>query len=146
VDGCTAAAGETCMRVVSAMGTPLLWWLAFIALIVAFVWWIGGRDWRFGVPIVAAMSTYIFWFPNADRPVFFFYAICIIPFTVTLLAMAMGLVLGPRNGPHRRRGAIIVGVLTALVILNFAYIYPLLTDGLLLTSDYYSRVWLRSWI
>ena len=146
VDGCTAAASETCMRVVSAMGTPLLWWLAFIALIVGFVWWIGGRDWRFGVPIVAAMSTYVFWFPNADRPVFFFYAICIIPFTVTLLAMAMGLVLGPRNGPHRRRGAIIVGVLTALVVLNFAYIYPLLTDQLLLTSDYYSRVWFRTWI
>jgi len=146
VDGCTAAAGQTCMRVSSAMGTPVLWWMAAIALLVAFVWWLGGRDWRFGVPIVAAMSTYLFWFPNADRPVFFFYAICIIPFTVTLLAMVLGLILGPKNGPHRRRGAIIVGVAIALVAIDFAYIYPVLTDGLLTTAEYYSRMWLTTWI
>ncbi len=145
-DGCTATAGETCMRVISAMGTPVLWWMALIAVLVAFVWWIGGRDWRFGVPLLAAASTYLFWFPNADRPVFFFYAICIVPFTATLLAMVMGLVLGPRDGPHRTRGAIIVGVAIALVALDFAYIYPVLTDQLLLTPDYYARMWLRSWI
>jgi dolichyl-phosphate-mannose--protein O-mannosyl transferase len=128
------------------MGTPALWWMAAIALVVALVWWIGGRDWRFGVPIVAAMSTYIFWFFNADRPVFFFYTICIVPFTVTLLAMALGLILGPKNGPNRRRGAIIVGVAIALVALDFAYIYPVLTDAMLLDNDYYSRMWLLSWI
>lgn len=144
-DGCPTG-GEACMRVISGMGTPVLWWMAFIALIVGVVWWIAGRDWRFGVPIVAAMSTYLFWFPNADRPVFFFYAICIIPFTVTLLAMVMGLILGPKNGPRRRLGAIIVGVAIAMVLADFAYIYPVLTDGLLLRSEYYARMWLQSWI
>lgn len=146
VDGCTAAVEHTCIRVISAMGTPVLWWMAFVALVVAFVWWIGGRDWRFGVPIVAAMSTYLFWFPNSDRPVFFFYAICIIPFTVTLLAMVMGLILGPKGGPNRRRGAIIVGVAIALVAANFAYIYPVLTDQLMLYEDWSARMWLRTWI
>jgi hypothetical protein len=146
VDGCTAVGDHTCLRVISAMGTPALWWMAAIALVVGLVWWIGGRDWRFGVPIVAAMSTYIFWFLNADRPVFFFYAICIVPFTVTLLAMVLGLILGPKNGPHRRRGAIIVGVAIALVALDFAYIYPVLTDAMLLDNDYYARMWLLSWI
>lgn len=145
-DGCPANSPDTCLRVISAMGTPVLWWMAFIALLAAFIWWIAGRDWRFGVPIVAAMSTYLMWFPNADRPVFFFYAICIIPFTVTLLAMMLGLILGPSDGPHRRRGAIIVGVAVALVALNFAYIYPVLTDQLLIYRDWLSRMWLRSWI
>lgn len=145
-DGCPVNSPDTCLRVISAMGTPVLWWMAFIALLAAFIWWIAGRDWRFGVPIVAAMSTYLMWFPNADRPVFFFYAICIIPFTVTLLAMMLGLILGPSDGPHRRRGAIIVGVAVALVALNFAYIYPVLTDQLLIYRDWLSRMWLRSWI
>ena len=144
-DGCPAG-GEACMRVISGMGTPVLWWMAFIALIVGLVWWIGGRDWRFGVPIVAAMSTYLFWFPNSERPVFFFYAICIIPFTVTLLAMVMGLILGPKDGPRRKVGAIIVGVAIAAVLANFAYIYPVLTDSILLRSEYYARMWLQSWI
>ncbi len=146
VNGCLATAPEACKQVISAMGTPILWWMAAAALVVALIWWIGGRDWRFGVPIIAAMSTYLFWFPNADRPVFFFYAICIIPFTVTLLAMVMGLILGPKNGPNRRRGAIIVGVAIALVMLDFAYIYPVLTDGTVTDSAYYARMWLLSWI
>lgn len=146
VDGCTATGDNTCIRVISAMGTPILWWMAFIALFVAVIWWIGGRDWRFGVPFIAAMSTYLPWFASADRPVFFFYAICIIPFTVTILAMVLGLVLGPPDGPYRRRGAIIVGVLVALVVLNFAYIYPVLTDQLMLYKDWLARMWLRSWI
>jgi len=146
VDGCPATGQDTCLRVISAMGTPVLWWMALIALLASFVWWIAGRDWRFGVPIIAAMATYLTWFPNADRPVFFFYAICIVPFTVTLLAMMLGLILGPADGPHRRRGAIIVGVAVALVALNFAYIYPVLTDQLLVYRDWLSRMWLRSWI
>ena len=146
VDGCTATGQDTCLRVISAMGTPVLWWMAAVALLAAFVWWIAGRDWRFGVPIVAAMATYLPWFANADRPVFFFYAICIVPFTVTLLAMMLGLILGPADGPHRRRGAIIVGVAVALVVANFAYIYPVLTDQMMVYRDWLSRMWLRSWI
>lgn len=146
VDGCPATGDDTCIRVISGMGTPVLWWMAAIALVVGLIWWLGGRDWRFGVPIIAAMATYLPWFPNADRPVFFFYAICIIPFTVTLLAMVFGLIIGPADGPNRRRGAIIVGVALALVAANFAYIYPVLTDQLMLYKDYIARMWLRSWI
>jgi dolichyl-phosphate-mannose--protein O-mannosyl transferase len=146
VDGCWATGDEMCVRVISGMGTPILWWMAFLALFAGLILWIAGRDWRFGVPIVAAMSTYLPWFSQTDRSLFFFYAICIIPFTVTVLAMVLGTILGPADGPNRRRGAIIVGVAVALVVLNFAYIYPVLTDGLLLKSDYYARMWLRSWI
>lgn len=146
VDGCWASGSDTCIRVVSGMGTPVLWWMAFIALFAGLIWWIAGRDWRFGVPIIAAMSTYLPWFTAGTRPVFFFYAICIIPFTVTILAMTLGLILGPSDSPHRRRGAIIVGVAIALVVLNFAYIYPVLTDQLMLYKDWLARMWLRSWI
>lgn len=146
VDGCWASGDDTCIRVISGMGTPVLWWMAFLALIVGLIWWIAGRDWRFGVPIVAAASTYLPWFASADRPVFFFYAICIIPFTVTVLAMVFGLILGPADGPGRRRGATIVGVAVALVALNFAFIYPVLTDQLLLKGEWLARMWLRSWI
>jgi dolichyl-phosphate-mannose--protein O-mannosyl transferase len=144
-DGCPTTA-DGCLRVISGMGTPALWWMAAIALVVGLVWWIGGRDWRFGVPIIAGMSTYLPWLAPTGRSLFFFYAITIIPFTVTVLAMVLGLILGPANGPKRFRGAVIVGALVALVVLNFAYIYPVLTDGLLTRDDYYSRMWLQSWI
>lgn len=143
-DGCTGT--ENCIRVISAMGTPVLWWMAAIALVVCAVWWIGGRDWRFGVPVLSALASYLPWFNYTDRPLFFFYAITMVPFTVIGLAMVMGLILGPADSPGRRRGAIIVGVAVALVALNFAYIYPVLTDELLPYSQWLSRMWLRSWI
>lgn len=143
-DGCPGP--ENCIRVISAMGTPVLWWMATIALVVCLVWWIGGRDWRFGVPVLGALSTYLPWFNYTDRPQFFFYAITMVPFTVIGLAMVMGLILGPADSPGRRRGAVIVGVAIALVALNFAWIYPVLTDEILPYQEWLRRMWLRSWI
>ncbi len=142
--GC--AGSEDCIRVIVAMGTPVLWWMAAIALVVCAVWWIGGRDWRFGVPVLGALATYLPWFNYTDRPQFFFYAITMVPFTVIGLAMVMGLILGPAQSATRRRGAIIVGVAVALVALNFAWIYPILTDEILPYSQWMARMWLRSWI
>lgn len=147
VDGCPANGSETCLRVISATGTPTLWWFAALALLVSIVWWVAGRDWRFGVPIVAGMSTYLPWFNYTERSLFFFYAITIIPFTAICLAMVLGLILGKADAGHRRRnGAIVVGALLSIVTLNFAFIYPILTDGLLTQSQWLARMWFSSWI
>ena len=80
--GC-AAVGTTCLRVITAMGTPILWWLAALALLWAIWLWLGRRDWRFGVPVLAVLAVWLPWFQYADRPLFFFYAIMIIPFYAT---------------------------------------------------------------
>lgn len=147
VEGCTATGTETCLRVISATGTPTLWWFAAIALLVSIVWWVAGRDWRFGVPIVAAMATYLPWFNYTERSLFFFYAITIIPFTAICLAMVLGLVLGKaKPGPRRRKGAIIVGIILVIITLNFAFIYPILTDALLPQPLWLLRMWFGSWI
>ena len=146
-NGCPANSTETCLRVISATGTPTLWWFAALALLVSIAWWVAGRDWRFGVPIVAGMSTYLPWFDYTERSLFFFYAITIIPFTAICLAMVLGLILGKANaGPRRRQGAIVVGVILAIVTLNFAFIYPIITDALLTQSQWLARMWFGSWI
>ena len=146
-NGCPANGTETCLRVISATGTPTLWWFAALALLVSIAWWVAGRDWRFGVPIVAGMSTYLPWFNYTERSLFFFYAITIIPFTAICLAMVLGLILGRANaGPRRRQGAIVVGVILAIVTLNFAFIYPIITDALLTQSQWLARMWFGSWI
>lgn len=144
-EGCKAV-NDTCLRVISGAGTPILWWLGALALLTAVVWFIAGRDWRMSAPLLALASTWIPWFKYDDRPVFFFYAICIIPFTVTILAMVLGRILGPADGRHRRRRAWIVGALVALVILNFAFQYPVLTDALMTRKQWLWRMWFPSWI
>lgn len=147
VDGCPAAAGETCVRIISGMGTPLLWWLVFAAILVGLALWWLGRDWRFGLPLVAGLTPWLAWLPNAERPLFFFYAIVIIPFTATVLAMVLGLVLGPADaGRRRRRGAIVVGTIVVAIVVNFWFIYPVLTAQLMTRDAWELRMWFGSWI
>jgi hypothetical protein len=146
--GCTADAGETCLRTIYAQGTPLLWWLAALALVAGIVWWLAGADWRFGVTSLATLSTWVPWLTEVGgRPLFFFYAITMIPFLVIGLAMTFGVILGPSNGGRRRfRGAIIVGTLTALIVVNFAFFYPIFSDGVLSHDHWTWRMWFSSWI
>lgn len=143
-DGCVGP--DNCIRVISGMGTPLLWWLAAIALVVGLVLWWGGRDWRFGVPIVAVAAGWLPWFQHAERPIFFFYAITLVPFTTTALALVMGRLLGPPDAPSRRVRAMAVGLIVALIVANFAWLYPVLTDQLIPYPKWLQRMWLGSWI
>lgn len=146
VDGCSAEPGQTCVRIISGMGTPFLWWFALAALIAGLAFWWLGRDWRFAVPLVAGLTVWAMWLPNADRPLFYFYAIMIIPFTATVLAMVLGKILGPAGGGRRRRrGALIVGAAMVVMVANFWFIYPVLTDQVITRQAYAWRLWFHSW-
>ncbi|QGF25183.1 dolichyl-phosphate-mannose--protein mannosyltransferase [Raineyella fluvialis] len=145
-DGCPPGT-ENCIRVMTTLGTPLLWWGAAAALVAAILLWIGLRDQRFSVPVVGALAMWLPWYQYTDRPLFYFYAICIVPFTVTALAMCLGRIIGPVQGGWRRRlGAIVAGLYVALVILNFAYFWPIYTDGILTWSQWWARMWFTSWV
>ena len=128
-DGCLGP--DNCIRVISGVGTPALWWVAVFALVAAAILWVGGRDWRFGIPVVGVLSSWLPWFAFQTRPLFFFYAISIIPFSVMAIALCAGWILGdarrrpPYGRRHRHRAFV------ALVAANFAYIYPILSDELL---------------
>ncbi len=144
-DGCVGP--DNCIRVISGIGTPALWWVAVFALIAAAIVWVGGRDWRFGIPVVGFLAAWIPWFQYATRPLFFFYAIAMIPFSVMAIALCVGRLLGhARDGDRRMIGAIVTGAFVALVAANFAYLYPILTDELLPYPAWLSRMWFKGWI
>lgn len=138
---------EECFGVISTLGTPLLWWAGAIALFAAAVWWLAGMDWRFSIAVLGTCSTWIPWILTGRGAMFSFYAITMIPFMVIGLALALGVILGPtRAGNRRQSGAIIVGTFVCLIVLNFLYIYPILTGQLLPRSHYYWRAWWPGWI
>ncbi|HWI00641.1 MAG TPA: phospholipid carrier-dependent glycosyltransferase [Propionibacteriaceae bacterium] len=144
-DGCLGP--DDCLRVISGIGTPALWWAAIIALLAAAILWVGARDWRFGIPVVGVLAGWLPWFAYQDRPLFFFYAIAFLPFSVMAVALCLGRVLGgARAGDRRMVGGIVVGVYLALVAANFAYLYPILTDELLPYPSWLSRMWFKTWI
>ena len=142
-DGCVGP--DNCLRVISGIGTPVLWWVAVVCLVLAAFLWIGTRDWRFGVPIVGLACTWLPWFQFTDRPQFFFYAILIIPFSVTAVALCIGKLLGP-PGTRRRLPTILAAIFVLLVMANFAYLYPVFTDELLPYPQWLARMWFKTWI
>ncbi|MCD4527064.1 dolichyl-phosphate-mannose--protein mannosyltransferase [Nocardioides sp. cx-173] len=146
--GCEAPAGSTCLRQVLLLGTPVLWWGGILALLYAGAMWLGARDWRFGFAIVGTASTWLPWLRYDDRPIFFFYAIATLPFIVVALTLAMGRLIGPSRLPSTRRtvGVVLAGSFFVLVLVNFAWFWPIYTHELLTRSEWLDRIWFARWI
>lgn len=146
--GCEAAAGSECYRQVLLIGTPLLWWGGAIALVAAGLLWIGARDWRFGVAVVGALSTWLPWLMYDDRPIFFFYAIAYLPFMILAITLVLGRLIGRSRLPSARRtaGVVVAGAFLVLVMLNFTYFYPILSYEVIPRSSWLHRIWFQRWI
>jgi dolichyl-phosphate-mannose-protein mannosyltransferase len=144
--GCEAE--DKCIEQILAIGTPVLWWGGVLALVAATAYWVGARDWRFGLALVGVLSSWLPWLLFSSRPIFYFYAVAFVPFTVVAVTLVLGKVLGPPDARRRRRavGAAVVGGFVILVIANFAFFYPVLTDTLLTNEDWLDRMWFVRWI
>jgi dolichyl-phosphate-mannose-protein mannosyltransferase len=146
--GCDAPAGSDCLRQVLLLGTPALWWGGALALLYAVVMWVGARDWRFGIAVVGTAASWIPWFQYSGRPIFSFYMVTTLPFVVLALTLAVGKLLGRDREPTPRRtvGVVIAGSYVVLVMLNFAWFWPIYTDGLLTHAQWLQRIWFARWI
>lgn len=152
---CQAPAGSTCVRQVLALGTPVLWWGCAIGALCAIGLWAGARDWRAGIVVVGAATTWLPWFLYADRTIFSYYAISMLPFTILGVVLCLGRLLS--GSANRRTGAAIVGgTFLVLVTLNFVWFWPIYTDGMLTRvspvtvgnfwGNWLSRMWFLKWI
>ena len=146
--GCEAPPGSDCLRQVLLLGNPILWWGGCLALLLAVAMWAGARDWRFGVAVVGVASTWLPWLLYDDRPIFIFYAITCLPFVVLAITLAMGKLIGASRAPSARRtaGVIVAGSFFVLVLVNFAWFWPIWTDVLLTHAEWVDRIWFKRWI
>ncbi len=148
VEGCTAPADSTCLREIVMLGTPALWWGGALAWVYTLYAALARRDWRFGLALVGLLTTWVPFFRYADRPIFSFYAVTVLPFTIVVLSLVLGRVLGPSGASPRRRtlGAVAAGSFVVLVVVNFAWLWPVLTHELISTPEWLDRIWFSSWI
>jgi dolichyl-phosphate-mannose-protein mannosyltransferase len=146
--GCTAAPGSTCLRQELLLGTPALWWGGVLALLYAVYGWTAKRDWRFGLAVVGVLASWLPWIPEDQRPIFSYYAIAIIPFTVLAIVLCMGTLLGGPHASIQRRmwGTAVSGAFLVLVVINFAWFWPIYTGDLITNADWLKRMWFHRWI
>lgn len=147
--GCGA---DSCSWAVLGTGTPIIWYAGLAALIAMIAWYVATRDWRAGAILLGYAAGWLPWFYFAwadNRTMFLFYAIPMVPFMILAIVLAAGLLIGPATAPlqRRRAGAIAVGVFALLSLLNFWWLYPVLSAELLPYQDWYDRMlYKKGWI
>jgi len=161
VKGCHMKSGS--VAEVLAIGTPLLWWGGTLALAFCLFWWLSGligdvvfgrkaqRDWRAGAVLLGVAAGWLPWIWYAwhdNRTEFYYYAIAFEPFLIIAVTLCLGLIIGPSRAPAGRRalGAVAAGGYLIAVLLNLAYIYPILTAQVIPYSSWLSRMWFKRWI
>ena len=146
----------TCREMIFLFGTPAIWWLTVPVLLFAGWVWLTRRDTRVIVPVIAFAAGFLPWLAAFDRQMYFFYAAALAPFSIVLLAIALGYLA--RVGRPVRLGVIRrlagysitsgqLGVIAymAVVISMFIYFAPILY-GIRIPDFYYSALmWLPSW-
>ena len=140
-------------RMIYLFGTPAIWWLTVPILLWAIWGWITRKDRRVILPLVGFAAGFLPWLAAFDRQMYFFYAAPLVPFTIVLLAIAVGELT--KRGKPIRQAQKLVGPLTygqlaaifyvAVVIGMFLYFSPILYGISIPNSFYNQMMWLPSW-
>ena len=143
-NGCGAS---KCAQEVTAMGTPLLWWLGTICIAVAIGYLVARKDRTMGMLLTVLASGYLPWFLIQQRTTFNFYVIVIEPVMILIMVYLAKIYLESSATWQitRRRWIYILSILF-IIILNFFYILPIIDAQIINYSDWLSRMWLPSWI
>ncbi|WP_433531373.1 dolichyl-phosphate-mannose--protein mannosyltransferase [Micromonospora sp. CA-263727] len=154
----------SCASEVLLLGTPLLWW-SFLPALVALIWLgLARRDWRATAILLGAGAGLLpwFWFALDGRTMFSFYTAPALPFLVLAVVYVLGAIASPA-GPggfrpvggeddeasrdRRLVGGVIAGAYVVLVVLCFAYFYPIFVGQVLPYAEWSARMWLDGrWI
>jgi dolichyl-phosphate-mannose--protein O-mannosyl transferase len=145
VDGCTV---DKCSSEVIALGNPIIWWAATIALFHQAWRWAARRDWRSGAVVLAVLAGWLPWLGFQGRTIFTFYAVVFVPFLCIALAMTLGSLLGPSDAAPRRRvlGATAVGTILMLAVAAAWFFYPIWTGEVIPYSAWQIRMWFPTWV
>ena len=140
---------KDCAQEVLALGTPILWWIGTIAIIVVIGYWIQSliehrHDSAASIVVLGVAAGYLPWFAMQQRTVFSFYAILIEPFLILAIVYCAKLLLDSRLKSAVSQ-SIVAGVF-ALIVLCFLYFLPLYTAQVMTYEDWHLRMWFESWI
>jgi dolichyl-phosphate-mannose--protein O-mannosyl transferase len=143
--GCKVA---QCSEAVTALGNPVIWWGATLAIGVLLFQWALRRDWRAGAVLAGLLAGYVPWFLFQQRTIFNFYAIAFTPWVVLTLTYAIGLMLGPagQSLTRRKRGALAASTVVVLAVLVFWFFLPIYSAQVIPQTSWSDRMWLPSWI
>ncbi|MEU4573709.1 dolichyl-phosphate-mannose--protein mannosyltransferase [Nonomuraea sp. ATR24] len=147
----SACGSDACSQAVLGVGTPALWYGSALALLGLIAWYVSSRDWRAGAVLLAYAAGWLPWFYYAlaqNRTMYLFYMIPLVPFMVLAVTLVAGLALGRADAAPARRaaGAAAVGAFALIVLINFGWLYPVLSAETITQAEWWSRMLVDSWV
>ena len=140
---------KSCSQEVLALGTPVLWWSATIALLFLIGLWAWqfyhrSIDKKLTFILLGVIAGYLPWFFFQKRTTFSFYAVVFEPFLVLAIIYCAKLFIDKSKNPANAQ-VIILGFV-AVVFLNFVYFLPLYLGEVITYDQWQMRMWFDSWI
>jgi dolichyl-phosphate-mannose-protein mannosyltransferase len=139
---------DRCSAQVLALGNPILWWAGLLALGHNLWRAVAGRDWRSGALLVGYLGGWVPWLIFADRTIFTFYAIVLVPFLAGMLAISLASLPGGAEATPRRRrwGLIVAGGVLLLIVAATWFFLPIWTGQVLPFEQWDWRMWMPTWV
>jgi len=140
---------DSCAQEVLALGTPVLWWSATVAVItlIGLWWWqVYNRkvDRTLSFIMLGIIAGYLPWFFFQKRTVFSFYAVVFEPFLILAIVYCLKLFMDKSKNPANSQ-VIILGFVV-VVFLNFLYFLPIYLGEIITYEQWRMRMWFSSWI
>jgi dolichyl-phosphate-mannose--protein O-mannosyl transferase len=141
---CNAAGG--CSSAITALGNPLIWWVAIVAM--AFLLWLFVRkgDKTAGIILLGVGAGYLPWLIYLERTVFHFYVIAFEPFVILALVYAMATLWRSVGAQGRQR---LLGAYAGYALASAAFSAFFLPIWLGTQTPYWFwliHMWIPSWI
>jgi dolichyl-phosphate-mannose-protein mannosyltransferase len=143
----------SCAQEVIALGNPLIWWAAILAILHQAWRWFARRDWRAGAVLLGVLAGWVPWLLYSERTIFSFYSVAFVPFLIAALTLSLAVIANPKKPRDpisqlkwaRPRITIVAVFLLMCVALSW-WFYPLWSAEIVDYSAWSDRMWLPTWI
>jgi len=137
---------SSCASAITALGNPLIWWVAAVAIILVLIRWVKTRERTSGLILLGLTAGYVPWLIYFNRTTFQFYSIVFLPFMLLALVYVLQTQVASREGYERvtSRGRVFVYLVFCFAISMF--FLPIWIGTTVPYWFWLAHMWLPSWI
>lgn len=140
--GCDFPSG--CSSAITALGNPLIWWSAAIAVFFTVLWYFRTRERTAGLILLGMVAGYVPWLFFMNRTVFQFYSVVFLPWSILALVFTARTLINRSARPERAQGWFMAFLLACAAI--SAFFLPIWIGTWVPYWFWQLHMWLPSWI
>ena len=142
--GCGDSTG--CSSAITALGNPVLWWAATMAVIYLSVLYWQRRERILGLVLLGLAAGYLPWFAYLNRTVFTFYTVAFEPWLWLILVYALRMWFKNSMATSKVMAGRLIAAFIGLAMVVAVFMWPIYSGDVLPYWYWRMHMWLPSWI